>query len=192
MVVPYPYPNNWYYSFWSLAWQPYWRNKSQPLAMDTSVITTMKNAAKRDINCELQNSVNHRNFERTQRSWIFSLSMPLWVSVTQIWFLIKEGWKPVTSSNYQENGSPLKKGLFNNYSSLMCKSIFTLLMNKVFVKDIHVAEYSIISLFHVLCIEINVKWVVTLFLFRARWAVLWCHIWEHDYPVLNFFCIYHG
>ena len=24
----------------------------------------MKNAAKRDINCELQNSVNHRNFER--------------------------------------------------------------------------------------------------------------------------------
>lgn len=24
----------------------------------------MKNAAKRDINCELQNSVSHRNFER--------------------------------------------------------------------------------------------------------------------------------
>ena len=34
------------------------------LTMDTSVTTTMKNAAKRDSNCELQNSVNHRNFER--------------------------------------------------------------------------------------------------------------------------------
>jgi len=32
--------------------------------VDTSAIITMKNAAKRDINCELQNSVNHRNFER--------------------------------------------------------------------------------------------------------------------------------
>lgn len=36
----------------------------QLLAVDTSAITTMKNAAKRDINCELQNSVNHHNFER--------------------------------------------------------------------------------------------------------------------------------
>jgi len=36
----------------------------QLLAVDTSAIITMKNAAKRDINCELQNSVNHRNFER--------------------------------------------------------------------------------------------------------------------------------
>jgi len=43
--------------------------------MDTSAITTMKNAAKRDINCELQNSVNHRNFERT-KAWDFSLAMP--------------------------------------------------------------------------------------------------------------------
>ena len=40
------------------------------LTMDTSATTTMKNAAKRDSNCELQNSVNHRNFERTLRSWI--------------------------------------------------------------------------------------------------------------------------
>jgi len=31
----------------------------------TSATMTMKNAAKRDINCELQYSVNHRNFERT-------------------------------------------------------------------------------------------------------------------------------
>jgi hypothetical protein len=39
--------------------------------VDTSVIITMKNAAKRDINCELQNSVNHHNFERMLRSWEF-------------------------------------------------------------------------------------------------------------------------
>lgn len=36
----------------------------QLLAVDTSATISMKNAAKRDINCELQNSVNHRNFER--------------------------------------------------------------------------------------------------------------------------------
>jgi len=33
--------------------------------VDTSATITMKNAANRDSNCELQNSVNHRNFERT-------------------------------------------------------------------------------------------------------------------------------
>ena len=42
--------------------------KVQLLAVDTSATMTMKNAAKRDINCELQYSVNHRNFERTAAS----------------------------------------------------------------------------------------------------------------------------
>jgi hypothetical protein len=37
------------------------------LTVDTSASTTMKNAAKRDIYCELQNSVNHQNFERSLR-----------------------------------------------------------------------------------------------------------------------------
>ena len=36
--------------------------------MDTLATITMKNAAKRDINCELQNSVNHHNFERILES----------------------------------------------------------------------------------------------------------------------------
>lgn len=31
----------------------------------------MKNAANCDTSCELQNSVNHQNFERTRRSWVF-------------------------------------------------------------------------------------------------------------------------
>lgn len=52
----------------------------QLLATDTSVSTTMKNAAKRDNYCELQSSVNHRTFERTLRSRVTPLSMPLSVS----------------------------------------------------------------------------------------------------------------
>ena len=35
--------------------------------MDILVPTTMKNAAKRDMYCELHNSVNHQNFERILR-----------------------------------------------------------------------------------------------------------------------------
>ena len=50
-------------------------------AVDTSAITTMKNAAKRDINCELQNSVNHRNFERNLEPWVLPLATPFWVSL---------------------------------------------------------------------------------------------------------------
>ena len=42
-------------------------NKTQILAMDPSVLVSMKNAAKRDNYCELQNSVNHRTFERKRR-----------------------------------------------------------------------------------------------------------------------------
>jgi hypothetical protein len=42
-------------------------NKTQILAMDPSVLVSMKNAAKRDNYCELQNSVNHRIFERKRR-----------------------------------------------------------------------------------------------------------------------------
>ena len=37
-------------------------------ATDVLAPTTMKNAAKCDTSCDLQNPVNHRNFERTSRS----------------------------------------------------------------------------------------------------------------------------
>jgi hypothetical protein len=43
--------------------------------MDTLGLTTMKNAANRDSYCELQNSVNHRTFERTLRSVVTLQSM---------------------------------------------------------------------------------------------------------------------
>ena len=39
--------------------------------MDILVLATMKNAAKCDTQCELQNSVNHQNFERILRSEVF-------------------------------------------------------------------------------------------------------------------------
>ena len=39
--------------------------------MDVLVLATMKNAAKCDTQCELQNSVNHQNFERILRSEVF-------------------------------------------------------------------------------------------------------------------------
>ena len=38
-------------------------------AMDASARVTMKDAAKCDKHCELQNSVNQQNFERTLRLW---------------------------------------------------------------------------------------------------------------------------
>ena len=41
------------------------------LTMDILVLATMKNAAKCDTQCELQNSVNHQNFERILRSEVF-------------------------------------------------------------------------------------------------------------------------
>lgn len=53
----------------------------QFLTMDISVLVTMKNAAKRDRQCESQNSVNHRIFERKWRFWVSPRSMLLWVSV---------------------------------------------------------------------------------------------------------------
>jgi hypothetical protein len=43
--------------------------------VDISALTTMKNAAKRDMNCELQSSVNHRIFERIMRLWVTPLGM---------------------------------------------------------------------------------------------------------------------
>lgn len=49
--------------------------------MDISVLVTMKNAAKRDRQCESQNSVNHRIFERKWHFWVIPGSMLLWVSV---------------------------------------------------------------------------------------------------------------
>lgn len=47
--------------------------QTQPklLTMDILVLATMKNAAKCDTQCELQNSVNHQNFERILRSEVF-------------------------------------------------------------------------------------------------------------------------
>jgi len=36
------------------------------------VLATMKNAAKCDTQCELQNSVNHQTFERILRSGVFT------------------------------------------------------------------------------------------------------------------------
>ena len=44
-------------------------NISQLSAMDASARVTMKDAAKCDKHCELQNSVNQQNFERTLRLW---------------------------------------------------------------------------------------------------------------------------
>ena len=44
--------------------------------VDTLVPTTMKNAAKRDMYCELQNSVNHQNFERSLRPRVIPLVVP--------------------------------------------------------------------------------------------------------------------
>ena len=43
--------------------------------MDFLVFYTMKNAAKRDMYCELQDSVNHQIFERTLRSEVLLRSM---------------------------------------------------------------------------------------------------------------------
>jgi hypothetical protein len=45
--------------------------KTKLLTMDILVLATMKNAAKCDTQCELQNSVNHQNFERILRSEVF-------------------------------------------------------------------------------------------------------------------------
>ena len=39
--------------------------------MDILVLATMKNAVKCDTQCELQNSVNHQNFERILHSEVF-------------------------------------------------------------------------------------------------------------------------
>ena len=49
------------------------KTTTQPklLTMDILVLATMKNAAKCDTQCELQNSVNHQNFERILRSEVF-------------------------------------------------------------------------------------------------------------------------
>ena len=54
-------------------------NNEQLLAVDILVLATMKNAAKCDTQCELQNSVNHQNFERTLRSEVFlGACLSLW------------------------------------------------------------------------------------------------------------------
>ena len=45
--------------------------KTKLLTMDILVLATMKNAVKCDTQCELQNSVNHQNFERILHSEVF-------------------------------------------------------------------------------------------------------------------------
>jgi hypothetical protein len=53
------------------AWLNNTPTKTKLLTMDILVLATMKNAAKCDTQCELQNSVNHQNFERILRSEVF-------------------------------------------------------------------------------------------------------------------------
>ena len=50
--------------------------KTKVLAGDTSVSTTMKNAAKRDSYCDLQVYVNHQVFERSMHLWVTPADMP--------------------------------------------------------------------------------------------------------------------
>ena len=50
-------------------------------AMDVSVRTTMKGAAKCDKHCELQNSVNRQGLERILCFWDIPKSMPASVSI---------------------------------------------------------------------------------------------------------------
>ena len=55
------------------------QTKTKLLTTDILVLATMKNAAKCDTQCELQNSVNHQNFERTLRSEVFlGACLSLW------------------------------------------------------------------------------------------------------------------
>ena len=56
------------------------KKSSQFSAMDVSVRTTMKGAAKCDKHCELQNSVNRQGLERILCFWDIPESMPASVS----------------------------------------------------------------------------------------------------------------
>jgi hypothetical protein len=56
-------------------------NRKQLSATDILALATMKNAAKCDKQCELQNSVNHQNFERILRSRDMPGSMSVSVSL---------------------------------------------------------------------------------------------------------------
>ena len=47
------------------------KRERQLLTVDLLAHASMKNAASCDKYCELQNSVNHRIFERKWRSWLF-------------------------------------------------------------------------------------------------------------------------
>ena len=63
-VVIVPYQGN------SRKWK-----RIQLSVMDVLARTTMKDAAKCDRQCELQNSVNHQTAERKQRSWVIPKRM---------------------------------------------------------------------------------------------------------------------
>ena len=60
----------------SLVRRPRAMNNSQLSAMDVSVRSTMKGAAKCDKHCELQNSVNRQGLERILCFWEIPESMP--------------------------------------------------------------------------------------------------------------------
>ena len=66
-------------------------------AMDVLAPTTMKNAAKCDTSCELQNPVSHQNFERTLH---FFGSMSVGVSVLTHPKTLAGFWEP---TSYQTN-----------------------------------------------------------------------------------------
>ena len=66
------------FSFYSMVFLPRFLQLS---AMDVSVRTTMKGAAKCDKHCELQNSVNRQELERILCFWDIPESMPASVSM---------------------------------------------------------------------------------------------------------------
>jgi len=64
---------------------------SRILTVDTSVSRTMKNAAKRDMYCELQNSVNHQIFERSLQALVMPLLVPHWHARFTSWLFMSVG-----------------------------------------------------------------------------------------------------
>ena len=79
-VSPLPLPTAWRFGVITCQWLlPFFF--LQLSAMDVSVRTTMKGAAKCDKHCELQNSVNRQGLERILCFWDIPESMPASVSM---------------------------------------------------------------------------------------------------------------
>ena len=72
-------------------------------AKDVLVPTTMKNAAKCDTSCELQNPVSHQNFERILHCLG---SMSVGVSVHPTTLLILVGVEPAASRTLVQSSEP--------------------------------------------------------------------------------------